>query len=116
MFFWINLVNKYLYLCLHDSHCSAAESDSLDAESGFDETEVSDVCASVVKAVMRFVDKVCTDSGVTAEHIKSLHQMIPGIVQYRQQQLHLQGLIIELIVKVSSVPLWYMLVFISLQL
>ena len=59
---------------------SVAESDSYDAESGFDESEVSEVGPNVCKFVCRFVDKVCTDSSVTPEHIKSLHQMVPGVV------------------------------------
>ena len=62
---------------------SLAESDSIDAESGFDETEVSgSVAPDVIRFVTRFVDKVCQDSGVTEDHIKSLHQMIPGIQLY----------------------------------
>ncbi|XP_012944799.1 myotubularin-related protein 13 isoform X2 [Aplysia californica] len=59
---------------------SVAESDSLDAESGFDETEQTDVAAVVTKFVSRFVDKVCNDGGVTQEHVRALHQMIPGVV------------------------------------
>ncbi|BFZ05320.1 hypothetical protein BsWGS_08359 [Bradybaena similaris] len=59
---------------------SVAESDSLDAESGFDETEQTDVAAVVTKFVSRFVDKVCNDSSVTQDHVKTLHQMIPGVV------------------------------------
>lgn len=54
-----------------------AETDSADAESGFEE-DTSEVGASVIKFISRFVDKVCTDSGVTENHIKALHQMIPG--------------------------------------
>ena len=61
---------------LHDF--SAAESDSFDAESGFDEQEVKEVGASVTRFVTRFVDKVCSESSVTSDHIKALHQMIPG--------------------------------------
>ncbi|GFR59486.1 myotubularin-related protein 13, partial [Elysia marginata] len=56
---------------------SQAESDSLDAESGFDETEQTDVAAVVTKFVSRFVDKVCNDAGVLQKHVKDLHQMIP---------------------------------------
>lgn len=59
---------------------SLADSESIDAESGYDEMEICDVGASVIKFVTRFVDKVCNDSRVTQEHIKSLHQMIPGVV------------------------------------
>ena len=56
-----------------------AETDSADAESGFEEDN-SEVGANVIKFVSRFVDKVCTDSGVTEAHIKALHQMIPGMI------------------------------------
>ncbi|CAE1243244.1 SBF1_2 [Acanthosepion pharaonis] len=68
--------------CASNSNITAslAESDSLDAESGFDETEASDVGANVIRFVTRFVDKVCSDSSVTQDHLKSLHQMIPGVV------------------------------------
>ncbi|XP_052225213.1 myotubularin-related protein 13-like isoform X3 [Dreissena polymorpha] len=67
---------------------SLAESDSIDAESGFDETEVSgSVAPDVIRFVTRFVDKVCQDSGVTEDHIKSLHQMIPGVVAMHMETL-----------------------------
>ncbi len=59
---------------------SVAESDSFDAESGFDEQEVTEVGTSVVRFVTRFVDKVCTESEVTTDHIKQLHQMVPVVV------------------------------------
>lgn len=56
-----------------------AESDSVDAESGFDETEESgNVGPEVVRFVTRFIDKVCQESGVTTDHVMALHQMIPG--------------------------------------
>lgn len=60
--------------------CSIAGSvaESFDTESGFEDSENSDVANSVVRFVARFIDKVCTESGVTQEHIKSLHSMIPG--------------------------------------
>jgi len=57
---------------------SVPESDSYEAESEFDEQDVSDVSSTVVKFVNRFTDKVCGECGVTADHIKSLHAMIPG--------------------------------------
>ncbi|XP_052823707.1 myotubularin-related protein 13 isoform X6 [Octopus bimaculoides] len=68
--------------CASNSNITAslAESDSLDAESGFDESEASDVGANAIRFVTRFVDKVCSESSVTQEHLKSLHQMIPGVV------------------------------------
>ncbi|KAL5006472.1 hypothetical protein ScPMuIL_015278 [Solemya velum] len=66
---------------------SLAESDSFDAESGFDESEVSDVGSTVMRFVTRFVDKVCNESGVTQDHIKALHQMIPGVVTMHMETL-----------------------------
>ncbi|XP_068116475.1 myotubularin-related protein 13 isoform X1 [Hyperolius riggenbachi] len=53
--------------------------ESYDTESGFEDSE-SDITNSVVRFITRFIDKVCTESGVTQDHIKSLHCMIPGIV------------------------------------
>ncbi|XP_064634624.1 myotubularin-related protein 13-like isoform X5 [Lineus longissimus] len=66
---------------------SVAESDSFDAESGFDEQEVNDVGANVVRWVTRFDDKVCAESGVTQDHLKALHQMIPGVVAMHLETL-----------------------------
>lgn len=37
--------------------------------------------------VSRFVDKVGTEGGVTSEHIRSLHQMIPGVVHMHIETL-----------------------------
>jgi len=59
---------------------SVAESDSIDAESGFDDTEPDDNGTSVSKFVARFADKVCGESSVSENHLKALHQMIPGVV------------------------------------
>uniref|UniRef100_A0A8C6S074 Myotubularin phosphatase domain-containing protein n=1 Tax=Nannospalax galili TaxID=1026970 RepID=A0A8C6S074_NANGA len=54
--------------------------ESYDTESGFEDSENNDITNSVVRFITRFIDKVCTESGVTQDHIKSLHCMIPGIV------------------------------------
>ncbi|XP_052569045.1 myotubularin-related protein 13 isoform X2 [Peromyscus californicus insignis] len=54
--------------------------ESYDTESGFEDSENNDVANSVVRFIARFIDKVCTESGVTQDHIRSLHCMIPGIV------------------------------------
>lgn len=54
--------------------------ESYDTESGFEDAESSDVANSVVRFINRFVDKVCNESGVTNEHLKALHAMIPGAV------------------------------------
>uniref|UniRef100_A0A3P8YK29 SET binding factor 2 n=1 Tax=Esox lucius TaxID=8010 RepID=A0A3P8YK29_ESOLU len=61
--------------------------ESFDTESGFEDSESSDVANSVVRFIARFIDKVCTESGVTQEHIKSLHSMIPGIVAMQMETL-----------------------------
>ncbi|XP_006129376.1 myotubularin-related protein 13 isoform X3 [Pelodiscus sinensis] len=54
--------------------------ESFDTESGFEDSENNDIANAVVRFITRFIDKVCTESGVTQDHIKSLHCMIPGIV------------------------------------
>ncbi|KAG9352382.1 hypothetical protein JZ751_020795 [Albula glossodonta] len=61
--------------------------ESFDTESGFEDSENSDVANSVVRFIARFIDKVCTESGVTQEHIKNLHSMIPGIVAMQMETL-----------------------------
>ncbi|KAM4747939.1 myotubularin-related protein 5 [Rhinophrynus dorsalis] len=61
--------------------------ESADTESGFEDSESSDVAHCVVRFITRFVDKVCTESGVTAEHLKGLHTMIPDIVQMHIETL-----------------------------
>ncbi|XP_043190119.1 myotubularin-related protein 13-like isoform X3 [Amphibalanus amphitrite] len=57
-----------------------AETDSLTAESGFEDQEVTSAGVEVTRFVSRFVDKVCTEGHVTQEHIRQLHQMVPGVV------------------------------------
>ncbi|XP_032805005.2 myotubularin-related protein 5-like isoform X2 [Petromyzon marinus] len=54
--------------------------ESYDTESGFEDSEGTDVANSVVRFITRFVDKVCTESKVTTEHIRALNSMIPGTV------------------------------------
>jgi myotubularin-related protein 5/13 len=66
---------------------SVIESDSLDAESGFEEQDPGEVGMQVVRSVSRFVDKVCTEGGVSADHIRSLHQMVPGVVHMHVETL-----------------------------
>ncbi|XP_041929760.1 myotubularin-related protein 13 isoform X2 [Alosa sapidissima] len=60
--------------------------ESFDTESGFEEAE-SDVANAACRFITRFIDKVCTESAVTQEHIKSLHSMIPGIVAMQMETL-----------------------------
>lgn len=58
-----------------------------DIESGFAEPEPNEIGTKVVKMVSRFVDKVCTEGEVREEHIRSLHQMIPGVVHIHIETL-----------------------------
>ena len=67
---------RRVIFCIIFTDCSVNESDSYDRESGFDEG--IKIGASVICFVTRFVDKVCTESGVTPEHIEQLHSMVPG--------------------------------------
>lgn len=58
-----------------------------DVESGFAEPEPNEIGNKVIKMVSRFVDKVCTEGEVSEEHIRSLHQMIPGVVHIHIETL-----------------------------
>uniref|UniRef100_UPI00358F28FA myotubularin-related protein 13-like n=1 Tax=Myxine glutinosa TaxID=7769 RepID=UPI00358F28FA len=60
---------------------------SMDSESGFEEADGSDTAGSVTRFISRFVDKVCTESGVSPERIRSLHSMIPGNVTMHMENL-----------------------------
>ncbi|XP_025829760.1 myotubularin-related protein 13 isoform X2 [Agrilus planipennis] len=66
---------------------SVAESDSADAESGFEEQEQGEMSLQVVRTVTRFVDKVCNEGGVNRDLIRNLHQMIPGVIQIHIETL-----------------------------
>lgn len=64
--------------CLDFLSIAGSVAESYDTESGFEDSENNDIANSVVRFITRFIDKVCTESGVTQDHIKSLHCMIPG--------------------------------------
>ncbi len=66
---------------------SMAESDSIDAESGFEDQEIPDSGQQIIKQVLRFADKVCSESGVTEEHVRQVNNMVPSSVA-----LHLETL------------------------
>ncbi|KAJ8983459.1 hypothetical protein NQ317_013334 [Molorchus minor] len=66
---------------------SVAESDSADAESGFEDQDPGETGSNVIKMVSRFIDKVCNEGGVTRDHIRNLHQMIPGVVHMHIETL-----------------------------
>lgn len=79
----------------HDSvsasvtNTSVAESERSggDDESGFEDASAGETGASVIRFVSRFVDKVCNEGNVTPEHVRSLYQMIPGVVAMHLETL-----------------------------
>ncbi|KAG5830670.1 hypothetical protein ANANG_G00313110 [Anguilla anguilla] len=72
---------------LESNSIAGSVAESYDTESGFEDAESSDVANSVVRFINRFVDKVCNESGVTNDHLKALHTMIPDIVQMHIETL-----------------------------
>jgi myotubularin-related protein 5/13 len=66
---------------------SMAESDSIDAESGFEDQEVPNNQQQVIKTVLRFAEKVCAESQVSDEKMKMLEQMIRLTVSMHMEQL-----------------------------
>ena len=94
--------------------CSSVnESDSYDAESGFDEQEVG---ANVIRFVTRFVDKVCTESGVTPEHIKQLHTMVPGVVAMHIETLENVFREAKRLPPIQKVRVYYQLILLFVQI
>ncbi|RWS28784.1 myotubularin-related protein 13-like protein [Leptotrombidium deliense] len=66
--------------------------EDFDNESGFEEGPnnkgtSSEISSNVIKFIGRFVDKVCTESGVSEDHIKNLHQIIPSFVALQCETL-----------------------------
>lgn len=70
-----------------NSITTSVASDSGDAESGFEETDPGETGSAVIRRVSRFVDRVCTEGGVSAEHVRCLHQMVPGVVHMHIETL-----------------------------
>lgn len=79
----IRLVGLWGCWCPHTPSwpsMAGSVAESYDTESGFEDAETCDVAGAVVRFINRFVDKVCTESGVTSDHLKGLHVMVPGMV------------------------------------
>jgi myotubularin-related protein 5/13 len=64
---------------------SVAETDSL-AESGFEDAEVPE---QTIKFVGRFIDKVCNEGGVSADHITALHENVRLVVAMHMEELEI---------------------------
>lgn len=75
----ISYFNMYLSDWNYFLSIAGSVAESYDTESGFEDSENSDIANAVVRFITRFIDKVCTESGVTQDHIRSLHCMIPGM-------------------------------------
>lgn len=73
--------------CFYVDRSSIAESEGSEAESGFEEAGEGEAGAQVIRLVTRFVDKVCTEGRVSPEHIRCLHQMVPGVVHMHVEAL-----------------------------
>ncbi|MGH0167180.1 UNVERIFIED_CONTAM: hypothetical protein FKN15_078326 [Acipenser sinensis] len=83
----LSLKQKNKMLTVLQLSVAGSVAESFDTESGFEDSENSDIANSVVRFITRFIDKVCTESGVTQDHIKNLHSMIPGIVAMQMESL-----------------------------
>lgn len=57
------------------------------SDEGFEENDALEVGGAVGKMVSRFIDRVCTEGGVTSEHIRNLHDMVPGVVHMHIETL-----------------------------
>ena len=55
---------------------SMAESDSIDRESGFEEQEIPSNAQQVIKNVLRFADKIGSESSMTTDHMRTIEPMI----------------------------------------
>lgn len=56
-------------------------------DEGFEESDPFETGNIVTKMVSRFIDRVCTEGSVTAEHVRNLHVMVPGAVQMHIETL-----------------------------
>lgn len=57
------------------------------SDEGFEESDPGETGNMVAKMVSRFIDRVCTEGGVTNEHVRNLHVMVPGVVHMHIETL-----------------------------
>ncbi|KAH8295337.1 hypothetical protein KR018_010093 [Drosophila ironensis] len=74
--------NKYPDYSIMGSHSLSEHSDE-----GFEENDALEIGVTVGKTISRFIDCVCTEGGVTSEHIRNLHDMVPGVVHMHIESL-----------------------------
>lgn len=66
---------------------SMAESDSIGGESGFEDHDAyTEAGAPVKRFIVRFIDKVCTEGGVTEEHIRRTHTFVNTCVDMHLEE------------------------------
>lgn len=56
-------------------------------DEGFEESDPLETGNIVSKMVSRFIDRVCTEGSVTAEHVRNLHDMVSGAVHMQIETL-----------------------------
>lgn len=66
---------------------SVLESRSDQSTDGYEDRDASEVEQAVVRQVEKFIDKVCNEGGVTPDHIRKLHEIIPGLVDMHCETL-----------------------------
>ncbi|CAD7092899.1 unnamed protein product [Hermetia illucens] len=64
-----------------------SRSHSEHSDEGFEESDPGETGNAVAKMVCRFIDRVCTEGSVTAEHVRNLHTMVPGVVHMHIETL-----------------------------
>ncbi|XP_030373438.1 myotubularin-related protein 13 [Scaptodrosophila lebanonensis] len=74
--------NQSVSNSIMDSHSLSEHSDE-----GFEENDALEIGVNVGKTISRFIDCVCTEGGVTSEHIRNLHDMVPGVVHMHIESL-----------------------------
>lgn len=57
------------------------------SDEGFEESDPSETGNIVAKMVCKFIDRVCTEGGATAEHVRNLHSMVPGVIHMHIETL-----------------------------
>lgn len=57
------------------------------SDEGFEESDPFETGNIVIKMISRFIDRVCTEGSVTADHVRNLHAMVPGVVHMHIETL-----------------------------
>ncbi|XP_049531218.1 myotubularin-related protein 13 [Anopheles darlingi] len=66
---------------------SRSHNSDRNSDEGFEEHDPGETGSAVAKMVCKFIDRVCTEGNVTAEHVRNLHQMVPFAIQMHIETL-----------------------------